>query len=315
MGPWLGQRTGSLKSPTQAGLPRRRRPSLRLALLSQPEGRGRRTRQMARGAIRPEELTLTIALAHWGCGERGLLRGRGERFDASRAGWTGRPRRRAASPLAPGSTVRRCSRPGRSGAPRAGRPRPPRSVGPAADPTDIEQQAGSLHHACALLGGKSGLRQSRFSLTGRALFPYRTGTLALRHGHQASSGCNIGFQRGRAMSNTRTPQEVFAHHGSTLGGGDLEGILEDYSDDAVLIVQSQVYRGKDGARQVFTQLLADVPEAEWNLSTVFAEDVLYLEWSANAKAVGRRVDDGIDTFIFSDGQIRVQTVRYTVQPT
>ena len=117
------------------------------------------------------------------------------------------------------------------------------------------------------------------------------------------------------MSNTRTPQEVFAHHGSTLGGGDLEGILEDYSDDAVLIVQSQVYRGKDGARQVFAQLLAEVPEAEWNLSTVFAEDVLYLEWSADAKTVGRRVDDGIDTFIFSDGQIRVQTVRYTVQPT
>ena len=113
---------------------------------------------------------------------------------------------------------------------------------------------------------------------------------------------------------TRTPEEVFAHHGSTLGGGDLDGILEDYSDDAILIVQSQVYRGKDGARQVFTQLLDDVPEAEWDLSTVFADDVLYLEWSAVATGVGRRVDDGIDTFVFRDGPIRVQTVRYKVQP-
>ncbi len=100
-----------------------------------------------------------------------------------------------------------------------------------------------------------------------------------------------------------------------LGTGDLEGILEDYSDDAVLIVQSQVFRGKDGAREVFTQLLQDVPDAEWNLSTVFEEDVLYLEWSAEAKGVGRRVDDGIYTFIFHDGQIRVQTVRYTGQST
>ena len=116
------------------------------------------------------------------------------------------------------------------------------------------------------------------------------------------------------MSMTRTPEEVFAHHGSTLGAGDLEGILDDYADDAILIVQSQVYRGKDGARQVFTQLLEDVPEAEWGLSTVFADDVLYLEWSAVAEGVGRRVDDGIDTFVFRDGQIRVQTVRYTVQP-
>lgn len=115
------------------------------------------------------------------------------------------------------------------------------------------------------------------------------------------------------MAATRTPEEVFAHHGSVLGAGDLDGILEDYSDESILIVQSQVYRGRDGARAVFTQLLQDVPEAEWNLSTVFADDVLYLEWSADAKGVGRRVDDGIDTFIFRDGQIRVQTVRYTVQ--
>lgn len=115
------------------------------------------------------------------------------------------------------------------------------------------------------------------------------------------------------MATTPTPEEVFAHHGSTLGAGDLEGILDDYRDDAILIVQSQVYRGKEGARQVFTQLLADVPEAEWDLSPVFADDVLYLEWSAVAAGVGRRIDDAIDTFIFQDGQIRVQTVRYTVR--
>jgi hypothetical protein len=66
---------------------------------------------------------------------------------------------------------------------------------------------------------------------------------------------------------------------------------------------------------VFTKLLDDVPDAEWDLSTVFADDVLYLEWSAVSAGAGRRVDDGIDTFVFRDGQIRVQTVRYTVQPT
>ena len=117
------------------------------------------------------------------------------------------------------------------------------------------------------------------------------------------------------MSATRTPEEVFAHHGSTLGAGDLEGILDDYADDAILVVNSEIHRGREGARQVFTQLLSDVPEAEWDLSTIFADDVLYLEWSAVAAGVGRRVDDGIDTFVFRDGKIWVQTVRYTVQST
>jgi hypothetical protein len=111
---------------------------------------------------------------------------------------------------------------------------------------------------------------------------------------------------------TRTPEEVFAHHGQSLGAESLEEIIADYSDDAILILQKQVYRGKDGARQVFTQLLSDVPQAEWELDTNFADDVLYLEWKATGG--GRRVGDGIDTFIFQDGMIRVQTVVYTVQP-
>jgi hypothetical protein len=110
---------------------------------------------------------------------------------------------------------------------------------------------------------------------------------------------------------SRTPEEVFAHHGQALGAEDLEEILADYSDDAVLVVNKQVYRGKDGARQVFTQLLSDVPQAQWSLDTVYADDVLYLEWKATGG--GRLISDGVDTFVFADGKIRVQTVVYTVQ--
>lgn len=110
----------------------------------------------------------------------------------------------------------------------------------------------------------------------------------------------------------RTPEEVFAHHGQTLGAEDLEGILTDYTDNSVLIVNRQVYRGVEGARAVFTQLLADVPHAQWELATTFADDVLYLEWQATSAQ--RHVLDGVDTFIFADGAIRVQTVRYTLLP-
>jgi hypothetical protein len=114
------------------------------------------------------------------------------------------------------------------------------------------------------------------------------------------------------MTTTRTPEEVFGHHGSALGAENLEDIVSDYSDDAILIVQNKVYRGKDGARQVFIQLLSDVPQAQWQLETVFADDVLYLGWKATGG--GHKVENGVDTFIFQDGMIRVQTVVYTVQP-
>ena len=110
---------------------------------------------------------------------------------------------------------------------------------------------------------------------------------------------------------TRTPEKVFAHHAQALGAGDLNEIAADYADDAFIITPAGVQRGKDGVRQVFIQLLADVPNAAWDLKTqIYEDDVLFLEWAANAGPT--RVEDGIDTFVFRDGLIRVQTVRYTL---
>jgi hypothetical protein len=111
----------------------------------------------------------------------------------------------------------------------------------------------------------------------------------------------------------RTPQEVFQHHAEALGAEDLEGIVSDYADDAVFITPDGVRRGKDGVREGFVKLLGDVPGASWELPTqIYEDDVLFLEWKASSSAA--RVEDGIDTFIFRDGLIRLQTVRYTLGP-
>jgi len=110
----------------------------------------------------------------------------------------------------------------------------------------------------------------------------------------------------------RTPEEVFAHHAQALGAGDLDAIVADYADDAIFITPGGVLRGLDGVREGFVRLLADVPNAAWTVPTqIYEDDVLFIEWTADAEKT--RVEDGIDTFIFRDGQIRVQTVRYSLQ--
>jgi predicted SnoaL-like aldol condensation-catalyzing enzyme len=115
------------------------------------------------------------------------------------------------------------------------------------------------------------------------------------------------------MAGTRSPQEVFSHHAQALGAEDLDEIVADYSDDAVFITPAGVQRGKDGIRQAFTKLLGEVPQAAWDIkTTIYEDDILFLEWGAEGG--GNRVEDGIDTFVFRDGLIRVQTVRYTLQP-
>lgn len=111
---------------------------------------------------------------------------------------------------------------------------------------------------------------------------------------------------------TRTAQEVFAHHGRALAAGDLDEIVADYADESVVITSAGVARGKEDIRAVFAKLLADLPDAAWDLKTqVFDGDVLFLEWAADSAA--NRVDDGVDTFVFREGMIWAQTVRYTPQ--
>jgi hypothetical protein len=111
----------------------------------------------------------------------------------------------------------------------------------------------------------------------------------------------------------RSPQEIFQHHGEALMAEDLDAIVSDYADDAVFITPDGARRGKDGVREGFVKLIGDVPQAKWELPTqIFEDDILLLEWKAESETV--KVEDGIDTFVFRDGLIRVQTVRYTLTP-
>jgi hypothetical protein len=109
----------------------------------------------------------------------------------------------------------------------------------------------------------------------------------------------------------RTPQQIFQHHAEALGAEDIDGVVADYSDDAFFMTPAGVLRGKGGIRQAFTKL-SDIPRAKWNLKTqLYENDVLLLEWTADSAKT--KIDDGIDTFVFKDGFIRAQIVRYTLQ--
>jgi ketosteroid isomerase-like protein len=66
---------------------------------------------------------------------------------------------------------------------------------------------------------------------------------------------------------TRTPQEVFERHGAVLMAGDIDGIVEDYADDALLITSPGGLRGKDGVRQGFEGLLGETASTRSSSAT------------------------------------------------
>nr|WP_232247998.1 nuclear transport factor 2 family protein [Streptacidiphilus rugosus] len=111
----------------------------------------------------------------------------------------------------------------------------------------------------------------------------------------------------------RTPQQIFQSHGKALLAEDVDAIVANFAEDAVFITPTSVREGREGVREAFTQLFADLPHARWDLKiTTFAGDVLFLEWSAESDA--HLADHGVDTFVFRDGLIQAQTVRYTLTP-
>jgi len=81
----------------------------------------------------------------------------------------------------------------------------------------------------------------------------------------------------------------------------------------VIISPAGARRGKDGVREAFSQVLADLPDAAWHVrNQAFAGDLLLVQWAADAAT--SRADDGVDTFVFRDGMIQAQTVSYTLLP-
>jgi ketosteroid isomerase-like protein len=111
---------------------------------------------------------------------------------------------------------------------------------------------------------------------------------------------------------TRTPQEIFAHHTHALVAGDIDELVADYTDDCVLITAEGVARGKDGVRAAFGKLLANQADTVFDTKTeVFDGNVLLLEWVLDSPAART---EGVDTFVFGDGMIRVQTISHWVRP-
>jgi ketosteroid isomerase-like protein len=127
--------------------------------------------------------------------------------------------------------------------------------------------------------------------------------------------CSV-FAEERAMTQTdlakRTPEEVFTHHAQALGAEDLDAMMIDYADTATIISPSGVLRSKDAIRQFFADILQALPQAQWGVKTIYAGNVLFLEWTADSARAS--VSDGVETFVFENGLITLQTVRNTMVP-
>jgi ketosteroid isomerase-like protein len=106
------------------------------------------------------------------------------------------------------------------------------------------------------------------------------------------------------VSSTITAR-VVQHHNAAMSERNIDDVMSDYADDAVLIDPSGISRGKAAIRRVFERLLASgVPMAP-PTQQVFEGQLAYLVWNTPLNQPGRQ---GAETLLVRHGKIIAQTV-------
>lgn len=120
------------------------------------------------------------------------------------------------------------------------------------------------------------------------------------------AGCQTG-PTGDGIDEAVT-REVLDHHWETFVANDLEGVMEDYTEESVLITPDATYVGLDEIRQNFINAFmafpADAGKLTLNQSEV-VKDVGYILWEADVPEFN--LTYATDSFIIRNGKIIRQT--------
>jgi ketosteroid isomerase-like protein len=104
-------------------------------------------------------------------------------------------------------------------------------------------------------------------------------------------------------------KDVLEHHLQCFGAGDLEGILSDYTADAVLFTPDGPLIGPDAIRPLFEAMFAEFgkPGASFTMKTQSVEgDYAYILWTA--ETADNVYEVGTDTFVVRTGKIVAQSL-------
>jgi hypothetical protein len=112
-----------------------------------------------------------------------------------------------------------------------------------------------------------------------------------------------------ALGISEQTEKTLLHHWEAFGAGDVEAIMADYAEDAVLITQDGTLRGQAQIRSLFAQIFANMfPPAKTSLNLakqVVEGEMAYILWSGSSPHYDAPF--ATDTFVIRDGKIVAQT--------
>ncbi len=112
-----------------------------------------------------------------------------------------------------------------------------------------------------------------------------------------------------------TTSDVLDQHLKCFGENDLDGVLADYSSDAVLFVPGKPLKGPDAIKPFFQAFLSEFakPGASFSMQQQYVEgDYAYILWSA--ETADNSYEAATDTFVVRNGKIVAQSFAAKITP-
>jgi ketosteroid isomerase-like protein len=110
-------------------------------------------------------------------------------------------------------------------------------------------------------------------------------------------------------------KDVLDHRLKCFAEGDLDGILADYSTDALLFMPTGLIKGVDAITPVFQHIVSEFtkPGTQFALQQRCVEaDYAYIRW--NAETADNMYDAGTDTFVVRNGKIVAHSFAAKITP-
>ena len=117
------------------------------------------------------------------------------------------------------------------------------------------------------------------------------------------------------MAAAESTAEVVGRHVQAFLAGDIESIMADFADDALLCTPDGALRGPGPIRGFFEWALPLLPSDATTVEVkqqIVDGDVFYVAWSASSPAVA--IPFAVDVFIVRDGKLAYQCFGGQVLP-
>jgi len=112
-----------------------------------------------------------------------------------------------------------------------------------------------------------------------------------------------------------TTATILAHHLESLASGNVDAVMSDYDEAAVLITPDGPLRGLGEIRRLFSKIVSNLlpPGSEFEVLRREVEgEVAYTVWRGSSAYFTFLI--GTDTFVIRDDKIVCQTFAAQIQP-